>query len=470
MATQQEQYDVALAKLTPEERSLYQSKNTATNPYKGDVFVGKSKPVSSLSTTSGQKTYQGLVDQLNKIQTGLTDYQKQQTPTPTTPVAKPPVATFTNENGQTAKYTQEQLNDPNIQSQLKAGGYMQLETEGPTLLAGEVSQAEQEVENLANQIKDYNVENDPAFSAKAKEISTKYAKLKEEMKQINYQRSQALQTMGYVTGAIRYTSSTQLGIEGEELKQADARLSELNSQEQSELANAKEAIRTGKFTELYKSMDAMEKVRAMKKEALEEYNKSVGDVLKKTEEAKKQATKDTIIAQMMSQGVTDPIELLTALNEGGMTINAEDLAKTMKNLTGTTDTSKLTGDTKNFYLLKNSDNLPESITSLPEGQQLFAYINMTNEAERKKTVTGTKANPITMAEAKSGGFPISVVGMDEPTVIASLSLPNPPNWWIDVAKSKGVTTTPEITASWNEIRKELLTNKSTTKSGSSREL
>jgi len=446
-----------------------------TGSYEQNLAIGKylnptttakepTKPVSSLSTTSAQKTYQGLVDQLDKIKASAATLQP--TPTKTEPTAKVPTATFTNEAGQTAIYTQEQLNDPNIQQQIKSGGFVMSATEGPSLQAGEYSQAEQQVENLANQIATYNVENDPAFAAKATEIKNKYAKLRDEMKQVNYQRSQTFQTLGFRYGTTQYGGGMQMGIENSELDQANKRLADIDAQEQAEINATREAMRTGKYTEFYKTMDALEKTRQMKKEALESYSKTVGDYLAKTEEQKRLVQRDTVIAQMMSQGITDPIELLTTLNQSGMNITAKELGETMKNMTGTDNTEKLTGDTRNFYLLKNSNNLPESISKLPESQQLFSYIRMINDAERKQT-TGetTKSNVITISEAKSTGLPLSVVGMDEPTVIASLSLPTAPKWWIDVAKSKGITETNAITSSWNDMRKSILSSKTSSNKG-----
>lgn len=274
---------------------IAQTKAEGSKAFTGSTY-DKKAPVSSLSTTSGQQTYQETLDKFNKLPAA-------QTPPVTEPAkteTKVPVATFTNDQGQEAVYTQEQLNDPNIQAQLKAGGYAMAKTEGPTLLAGEKTVAEQQVEDLANQIKNYNVETDPLYATKTKEIQAKYVRLKEEMKQANAQRAQAFQTLGLRTGASRYTGSTQMGIEGEELSQANQRLADLDSQEQEEIANAREAIRTGKYTQLYNTMNALEKVRANKKEALDDYNKVLADKLKVLQEEKKalqeqkQKTRDKI--------------------------------------------------------------------------------------------------------------------------------------------------------------------------------
>jgi len=271
--------------------------------------------ISSLSTKSGKETLTDLKSKLNA-------YSPVTTPTTETPTpAKVPVATFTNTSGQEAVYTQDQLNDVNVQNQLKSGGYVMSKTEGPTQLAGEKTVAEQQIENLANQISTYNVDQDPAYAAKATEIKNKYAKLKEEMKQTNYQRAQSLQTLGFRYGTTQYGGGVQTGIESSELTQANQRLSDINSQEQSELANAKEAIRTGKYTEMYKAMDAFEKVRTMKKEALDEYNKAIGDKLKAVQEANAEAQKkvNEILIEAGKNGA--PKDVLDAIN------NSTDLAE-----------------------------------------------------------------------------------------------------------------------------------------------
>jgi hypothetical protein len=57
-------------------------------------------------------------------------------------------------------------------------------TDGPTLQAGALTQADRQIDNLSSKITTYNVESDPAYLSMANQIKGKYERLKEETKNL----------------------------------------------------------------------------------------------------------------------------------------------------------------------------------------------------------------------------------------------------------------------------------------------
>jgi len=191
-------------------------------------------------------------------------------------------------------------------------------------------------------------------------------------------------------------------------------------------------------------------------------NKAIDDAraaIKKEQDKIIQATRDTAIADLMNQGITDPKTILDLLNfdEGGNLIGnftAEEVSKTLKSLAPEDDLDKLSGATRNFYILKGRGELPGNIASLPENQQLFAYLR----AEKAASTIGGAENKITLSEAKSLSLPISTVGMSEKDILEDLQSEEPPAWFIEKLQNElQQSILPEAAVPpWNEFRREVM--------------
>ena len=200
-------------------------------------------------------------------------------PIPETTVGK---AYFTNEAGQEAEYTQEQLRNPDIQNFLQQGGFVLSRTDGITTninpLETAVSEANSQIENLYNQFQSYNVESDPAYQSYAQTIRNQFDQLRRQMEETNRSRQRAFETLGYRTGAAQYAGGVQMGIEGEELTQANQRIAEINNQEAEMLANARNAFQNNNFTKFNASVNALQKIRDNKQEELANYTQALKDL------------------------------------------------------------------------------------------------------------------------------------------------------------------------------------------------
>lgn len=164
-----------------------------------------------------------------------------------------------------------------------------------------------------------------------------------------------------------------------------ARLKDLDQKYNLSVAEANAALNTKNYAlanEKYQMVLGIEKDYL---DTLKEQAKVAKETNDKIREQEIQATRDYVVADLMSQGVTDPKSMLSILNESGGDFTAKEIGETMKSLSEglKTSTDKLSGEAKNYFALKEIGALPASVSSLPEDEQLFAFIKQSGDAARK---------------------------------------------------------------------------------------
>lgn len=419
----------------------------------------KKSPVASISTDSAISTLNRSQEKLNQISPTTAPGYVAPAPVKETKGTLPK-AYFVNDQGQEAEYNEAQLKDPATRDFIEKGGYVMNKTEGPSLIAGELDNTNKQIQNLVQEFNSWNVDNDPAFQSIAGDIRRKYDALEAKMTETNKSRAGALQTMGIRGGTTRYAGQIQLGIEGEELSQANQRMADLLSEEASAITEARSAYQTGKWGLYNAKISALDKIRENKTKELVAYNEKLDAATKKFNETVGQASRDGAIGGLIEQGITDPTQILNYLNydDNGNQIGdftASEIEKTLKSLVPDTKDwqDKLSGTTRDFYILKGQGLLPGSISSLPEDQQMFAYLKQEKVASSVGTGSGTK-NPITLAEAKSLGLPISTVGMSQDEILDTLQTSIAPDWFIEKVQNElKMNLTPEAASkAWDEYR------------------
>lgn len=117
-----------------------------------------------------------------------------------------------------------------------------------------------------------------------------------------------------------------------------------------------------------------------------------------------QSGRDTAIAGLVTQGVTDPSEILQLVNfdEKGEQIGdftAEEIGKTLESLS-ISGSKNISGDLASFQWLQRNNRLPSAITALPEQDQYFAYLNM------QKLANAGKLGSAASAYGGGGGLPL----------------------------------------------------------------
>lgn len=452
----------------------------------GAVTPAPVKPVTALSTKSGIDTVTGGLTKLNAISPGTNPDAPPAPPNPDTKTNNgsstektdnsgapektnpAPTASFANENGQEAEYTQDQLNDPAIQSFIKNGGYQMTKTTGPSLsaptdqgssLQTDINAADAKISAIADQFNSYVVDNDPAFQTIAQNINTSFGALSTAMKQANDSRVAAATTLGYRNGSAQYTPGIALGLVGAELTAGNMRLADIASKEADAITSARSAYQSGKFAEFNDQINALSKVRDDKVTELKDYNSNITTIVKNYQAVQQRADEDNAISTLFSAGTTDPAEILSKMNAAGYKdLTAKDVSDTLASFAGTQangDLKALTGNVKDFYVLQANGTLPSSISSLPPDQQLKAFLDYIKPATvRGLGSSGASGAKFTVASAKAAGLPQSVVGMTEGDITASFSSSTPPDWFQEKLNTEnGASVDSAKTAeSWTKYR------------------
>jgi hypothetical protein len=370
----------------------------------GAKSVTNTSPVATvpsvLSTENAANNVQKDVGNLNNISPTTAPGYVAPKVTTTTPAVEPK-AYFINDNGQEIQFTQSQYSDPTNQKFLQDNGYVQSKAEFNTdyvsnkdTMTDEVSSYNTALEELTKNMTDYNVDTDPEYIAKVNSIKSQFSTLIDQAKKTNAGRMGSLTSLGLRLGTTQYAGVTQTGITGEEFTQANQRIATLNQQEADAISSARSAFQSGKWEEFNNQMSAVTKVRDAKAKELDDYNTKLATSINKIQDAQIQSSRDDAIGSLLTQGVTDVATMLDYLNydDKGNKVGdftSKEVADTMKNFAtdiGVGSLDKLTGETKNFSILKDSGLLPKSITSLPADQQLGAFLKWNTSMTSSKAV------------------------------------------------------------------------------------
>jgi hypothetical protein len=449
---EQDQYDKTLAMFGGIPQGLKDLGYASADPLEVASYNNENQ-VSFLSTENAANTVQSNKNKLDVNYPIKPAVEIKPTDT------KPKTAKFVNEAGQIITIDESQMQDPDMESRLQQGGYVFSEGDGvkppvvktnkpkvektgywstsngirkwndtsgtglgpngESKIEMDAQEADARLKAQMDEFNNWTADMDPAFQSIASGISAQFESLRVQARKTNESRARAYETLGMRGGTSEFAGSVQMSIEGGELDQANARLAEITRQEQVAIAAAREAYTTGKWTNFNKQIDLLEKQREEKMALLKDYNDKLATQMNDLREKEIQSTRDSAIANLMQQGITDPLEMIDYLNftqdgqkVGDFTI--KEVTDSLTSLSKVTNTSvdKLTGDSRNFFALKAIPNaLPSSITSLPESQQLGAYLQWNKDMIDGKTTTPTgkitNINAGTATQADIANLPVS---------------------------------------------------------------
>jgi len=429
---------------------LYKEVDSEGVPILSGTPTETKAPIGSISTTSAAQTLQQKVDKLNTYSPSTTPgYVPPKTePTETKVDSK---AYFANDAGQEAEYTQDQLNDPSIKDYIQKGGYVMTKTEGPTALASEISVIDKQIADLANIFNTYSPEQDQTFVSQAQGIRSQYDELRNEIKE-----AEELYKRSIGTSMQRYTPVAAASLGFTIATEATKALGSVLRKEQSAVAEARSAYQSGRFTQFNNMLNTLEKIRDKKAATLEKINTNFEKAIEEQRKETKRMNMESDIVSLMGEGITDVMEISKQL---GFKYSSKDIKDSLKNLAPETKDwkDKLSGTTRDFYVLQGQGLLPGNIASLPENQQLFAYLKAEKLASSIGSGAGSK-NKITLAEAKSLGLPISTVGMSQDDILKTLQADAAPPWFIEKVQNElQMSLTPQAAKdAWNEFRNEVM--------------
>lgn len=293
-------------------------------------------------------------------------------------------------------------------------------------------------------------------------IKNLYAQRNQAQSQANTNALESFKNFGVRTGAARYTTGAYKGMLSSVENAGLQRLTDIAAEESGKIAEAEQARQNKEYDLFVTKRNEVTELRKEKAATISKLQDAAIAENKKIRDNQIRSSRDNAIAGLVSQGVTDPNQILGYLNrddKGNVTgdFTAKEIADTLKSIAPNDDLDKLSGATRDFFILKGHGQLPASITSLPEDQQMFAYL-----AQEKRASSTDSGNKITLTEAQSNGLPLSVVGMSEQDIVDSLQSSTVPHWFNEKLEKelldqntllKGQHVTPETASkAWEEYR------------------
>lgn len=195
-------------------------------------------------------------------------------------------------------------------------------------------------------------------------------------------------------------------------------LANLDAQENTAIQAAKTAQDNRDYQLVDAKIKEAQTVRAQKVALAESLNKSAQAANTKLLESQQQAQKDTSIADLIANGTDNPNQILSTLNTDssgnstGAGVTAADVTRVLGNIAKQygLDTTGLSGNIKNFYALKATNRLPTNITSLPEEQQMPAFLASIAKKTGASTTDPAMGADLSGAESAiaNGGDPATV--------------------------------------------------------------
>lgn len=227
-------------------------------------------------------------------------------------------------------------------------------------------------------------------------IQNQFAVRRQQQADINMRLEQGVEQSLLLGGSARYAPISSSGTYAEQEKFGIRAIAELDALEQVAINSALAARDEGNFKIMEKQLERAEKRREEKAKLTEKLAEQVAAENKKIRDKQAQASRDLAISSLLQQGITDPNEIMSLLNEASMAsgygqsdFTAEELDKTLKALSVSGSAEKLPQDIQSFEWLRKNKLIPAEVLKLPEDQQYFAYLNLSKLADSGKLASFT---------------------------------------------------------------------------------
>lgn len=248
--------------------------------------------------------------------------------------------------------------------------------------------------------------NDDTSNAAVDSIMRNYQNLANNLTQAQ-QGPDAMVTNALLRGGTsRYAPGNAAGILSAQHYADIDKIGQLQDDENAKIAAVRQAQATQNYSLVEKTLSELDGIRADKQAATQ----ALATKMQAASDQQTQAKRDSAVASLVAQGVTDPTQLLETLNtdaQGNMTgdFTADEISKTLAAIqknTGITDLSSLSSDTRDFFVLKENNQLPGDIGSLPENQQLSAFLKQQySDTHAAGSSNGSTPAPTTFTATQS---------------------------------------------------------------------
>lgn len=186
-------------------------------------------------------------------------------------------------------------------------------------------------------------------------------------------------------------------------------ISKLNSDEDSAIATVKTAQQNGDYQLMSKALDTVDSIRTAKQAAAQKVADTLSAANDAMQKQQLQVAQDSAVGQLVSQGITDPAEVLKEMNIAGYNVTADQVAASLKSLTPTaaagaaykfsnTDVGTLLGSglttqqiqgVQDYYNGKGSATALDGLTAAQKAAVQTALVGKTAAGGSKQLTSGS---------------------------------------------------------------------------------
>lgn len=258
-------------------------------------------------------------------------------------------------------------------------------------------------------------QSDATTATTVQNIQNQYASLVSTQQRVNQAQEKSVSNalkMGGSTGkgsAAQFAPISSSGIVQSQVNYGVQQIADLQAKENAAIAEAQAAGLNQKYQIQSNINSQIEKIRTEKIAAAKDLSDKIAEQNKALQEKMIASSRDNAIADLVSQGVTDPKQLIDYLNfydNGKPTrgdFTAEEIAKTLKNLTP--ENSDIPNDAKTLEYLKKTGQVSKNTT-------LFDMYKMKADAERKPEAASATQNMPLQAFTFLGYIPTQLKNSD----------------------------------------------------------
>lgn len=346
---QEQQYNTALAQLSPSQRAAYLAANSGGNPYRGNTY----SPTVITNADNIDNKIPKLNQQGNQIaqevagNVGLNNQPKEDTSYQDA---------FSKALGQTE--TMSQFSESPEQKSLRDMMRSSLDAQTQAALSA---------------------------------IQSQYAAQESALVESQKSTSKGLENVLNLGGSARYAPLSSMGLVDAKNKYDMQTLTELHAKEQAVKAGVLQAQREGNFQLMQKQMNGLE---ALRKEKIAFATKIAEDMAKQNKTIRDkqiQSTRDSAISDLVNQGITDPNEIMSLLNESAQAsgyqssdFTAEEIGNALKIFKPDAALAGLDSDYKTYSYLKSIGD--PSIGNMNYLQYKTAVANATRAPQSEKNI------------------------------------------------------------------------------------
>lgn len=164
------------------------------------------------------------------------------------------------------------------------------------------------------------------------------------------------------------------------------KVQELDDQYNAAVGSINSSLEEGNYARAAQMTQSLQDIKQKTLDLMAENARIARETNDALRENQARASRDSAIATLISQGITDPAQMLNFLNmdqNGEVTgdFTADEVSKVMKALTIDGNAKNLSADLSTFQYIRDNFGLPDNIANLPPEQQYFEYLRTIKRAQ-----------------------------------------------------------------------------------------